>query len=125
MGPVEEHELVIRTILRTEQGFLFWKDGIPENIFNDTGVTIERFEIYLRGCIKGGNKLEQKAEGRDDWKELYAHTYQIVLPLFKLFPKGYFVEFCLNRPGRQIVEYGKFDEDDARVQGVSAHEEKG
>jgi len=124
MGSEEEYKLVIDTILRPETGFFKWKDGVAERVVEETGMLIAGFNAYIRSCIKGGNKVVQKGEVRDDWKEDFRHTHQLILPLFTLFSHGYFVEFRLDHPRRAIVQDGRVHPDDVIVMGVSAHEEQ-
>jgi len=93
MDAETEYQIIIDAILRKGTGYLIWKGSIRERLVKETGMSLRVFEEYIRSCLRGENKLHQKPEERDDWKDHYDFMYWMILPLFDRFKKGYFVEF--------------------------------
>jgi len=123
MTTEEEHDLVIKTILRRERGFVEWEDRVVQKATKEIGKSWREILDLIR--THATTSLEQEIEKRPEWRQQFRCWYKLILPS-EFFRDGYFMECRLDAPGKWKIEDTKIEDidfDQVIVKIVNCHEQ--
>jgi hypothetical protein len=117
MGDPDKLALVVKALTIGIRGCVEWHhkevDRVRDEMF-DSGLSPEGIKDALIAFARGGGKILQVKEQREERKNRRDYNYKAILPIPSVFSKGLFVE----------LELVDSDEDYPEVLLVNAHEQK-